>query len=101
MGCAETERETLMKEKFSSYSEPIKQAITDGRVVKGMNQEQVYLAIGTTPCRDKRRMQGVMHETWMYNVESTGSRPVPAKDCARANYHVMFEEGRVTEAETR
>ena len=98
-GCsaAESQRQALMREKYPSYPEHIKQAIDSGTLVKGMTQEQVLLAIGRTPCVNSRSLKGKIYDSWAYKLDpATGKLIVPER-CHEGRQAVVFENGYLTE----
>lgn len=91
-GC-ESAHDRLKKDKYSSYPEAIQRAIDKHYVVYGMNQEQVYLALGQTICKKTIEHNGRPVEVWLY--------PPGGRDpCNTAEFRVYFEKGVVSGWET-
>lgn len=87
-GC-ESERDRLMKDKYPSYPETIQRAIAKHYLMHGMNQEQVYLALGPTICKKTIEHKGRPVEVWLY--------PPGGRDpCQTAEFRVYFEKGAVS-----
>jgi hypothetical protein len=62
-----------------------------------MDQEQVLLAIGETPCVASRTLKGKVYDTWAYRLDkSTGKLVVPDR-CSTAQRAVVFENGRLVD----
>jgi len=93
VGCVSAERQALMKDKYPYYPENIKQAIDRNLIVEGMNQEQVYLALGRTYCKSNQDYKGRNTEVWSYEPDSWTGRPMGTWDCSQATQHVYFENG--------
>lgn len=91
-GCA-SERDRLMREQYPSYPEAIQQAIDKRYLVHGMDQEQVYLALGPAICKKTIEHKGRPVEVWLY--------PPGGRDpCKTAEFRVYFEKGAVSGWET-
>ena len=88
VGC-ESEHRRLMKEQYPSYPEGVRRAIDRGNIMRGMNQEQVYLALGSPVCKTEIEDQGRPLQVWLYP-------PIGRDACITADFRVYFEEGRVT-----
>lgn len=101
LACGESERAELMRDKYPTYPDNVKQAIHEGKVIAGMNRDQVYLAIGVTPCVMARGQANVSLETWMFLLDKETHKPIATKDCLKADYFVHFENGRVSDLDTR
>src|SRR5512145_1960804 len=56
-GC-DMERRRLMKEEYPSYPERIRRAIDRNSVMRGMTEEQVYLALGSPVCKKDIQREG-------------------------------------------
>jgi outer membrane protein assembly factor BamE len=82
-----------MRERYSSYPENIKRAIDNGYLLRGMNQDQVYLVHGQPICKKQIEYKGSPMEVWLY--------PPGGRDpCTTAEFRVYFENGAVTTWET-
>lgn len=88
-GC-DVQRDRLMKEKYPSYSDSIKRAIDRNNLVRGMDQDQVYLALGEPICKKTIVRTDKPVEVWLYP-------PGGRFPCNTAEFRVYFEEGTVTE----
>lgn len=85
----EGERDRLMKEKYPSYSDATKHAINRGYVIREMDQEQVYLALGAPVCKKTITHKDSPVEVWLF--------PPGGRDpCTTAEFRVYFENGLVT-----
>jgi outer membrane protein assembly factor BamE len=98
-GCSadESQRQVLMRGKYPSYPEHIKQAIDSGTLVKGMTQEQVLLAIGRTPCVNSRTLKGKTYDSWAYQLDQQSGKLVVPSHCSLGRQAVVFENGYLTE----
>lgn len=88
LGCA-SERDRLMREKYPTYPESIQHAIDKGYLIRGMDHDQVYLALGETICRKTIEHEGRPVEVWLF---APGGRD----PCKTAEFRVYFEQGAVT-----
>ncbi len=96
IGCGLAQRQALMRDKYPYYPDHIKQAINGRYIVEGMNQEQVYLAIGITLCKSSSYYKGRYAEVWSYQPEPFTGKPSGGTfDCLQARQRVYFENGRV------
>lgn len=93
MSCGLVERQQLMKDNFPHYPPEIQSAIRAGRVIEGMNQEQVHLALGLCQCRASSYYKGKQVNVWAYETHPITGRPWGTSDCWRANKKVYFENG--------
>lgn len=84
-GC-DLEHHRLMKEQYPSYSEGIRRAIDRGNIMRGMNQDQVYLALGSPVCKKEIEDHGRLLQVWLYP-------PIGRDACITADFRVYFEEG--------
>jgi outer membrane protein assembly factor BamE len=95
-GCGLAQQRALMRDKYPFYPEHIKRAIDGGYIVEGMDQEQVYLALGVTSCSSSSYYKGRNVVVWSYTPNPFTGRPAGGTyDCLRANQRVYFENGRV------
>jgi outer membrane protein assembly factor BamE len=88
VGC-DLEHRRLMKEQYPSYPEGVRRAIDRGNILRGMDQEQVYLALGSPVCKTEIEDEGRPLQVWLYP-------PIGRDACVTAHFRVYFEEGRVT-----
>lgn len=96
LGCGLAQRQALMRDKYPYYPEHIKRAVDGGYIVEGMDQEQVYLALGVTFCKSSSYYKGRYVEVWSYQPNPFTGRPSAGTyDCLRARQRVYFENGRV------
>jgi outer membrane protein assembly factor BamE len=78
-----------MNEKYPAYPDSIKRAIDRGHPVRGMNQEQVFLALGEPMCKKTIEFRGRPVEVWLF--------PPGGRDpCTTAEFRVYFEDGVVS-----
>lgn len=87
-GC-DSERSRLLRDNYPSYSEGVRRSIDGGTIMRGMNQDQVYLALGSPVCKTEIQDQGRPVQVWLYP-------PIGRDACITADFRVYFEEGRVT-----
>ncbi len=87
-GC-DQERTRLLKEEYPSYPEGVRRTIDRGTIIRGMNQDQVYLALGSPVCKTEIQDQGRPLQVWLYP-------PIGRDACITAEFRVYFEEGVVT-----
>lgn len=84
-GC-DLEHHRLMKEQYPSYPEGIRRSIDRGNILRGMNQDQVYLALGPPVCKKEIEEQGTLLQVWLYP-------PIGRDACITADFRVYFEDG--------
>jgi hypothetical protein len=73
----EEKRNMLIREKIlNTYSENIQEAIRDGKIMEGMNQDQVLLAIGPTGCISNGIHGGNQVEVWIYQFNPFKGKPM-------------------------
>lgn len=82
------ERRRLMKEEYPSYPERIRRAIDRNSVMRGMTEEQVYLALGSPVCKKDIQREGRPVRVWLYP-------PIGRDACITADFRVYFEGGQV------
>jgi outer membrane protein assembly factor BamE len=87
-GC-DSERSRLLRDNYPSYSEGIRRSIDGGTIMRGMNQDQVYLALGSPVCKTEIQDQGRPVQVWLYP-------PIGRDACITADFRVYFENGVVT-----
>ena len=87
-GC-DSERHRMMKEQYPSYSEAVRRAIDRGSLMRNMNEDQVFLSLGTPVCKKEIEYQGRPVKVWLYP-------PIGRDACVTADFRVYFEEGLVT-----
>ena len=88
-GCSSSERDRLMRDKYPSYPDAIRHAIDKEYLIRGMDQEQVYLARGEPICKKTIEHKGRTVEVWLF---APGGRD----PCKTAEFRVYFEQGMVT-----
>lgn len=88
LGC-DLEHFRLMKEQYPSYPEGVRRAIDRGTIMRGMSQNQVYLALGSPVCKTEIKDQGKPLQVWLYP-------PIGRDACITADFRVYFEDGIVT-----
>jgi outer membrane protein assembly factor BamE (lipoprotein component of BamABCDE complex) len=101
--CDYMQKKALLQDRYPSYPENIKQAIEGEYVAEGMDQEQVYLALGSTTCKTKGYYQNKHVEIWSYDrrQQSAAETYAGTYDCLKATFRVYFENGRVIGWEDR
>lgn len=72
-GC-DTERHRLMTDHYPSYPEGMRWAIDRGKILRGMNQDQVYLARGSPVCKKTWRTKA----GWSQSGSTRPSAGMPA-----------------------
>lgn len=87
-GCT-SERSRLLKDEYPSYPEGVRRTIDRGTIIRGMNQDQVFLALGSPVCKTEIQDQGRTVQVWLYP-------PIGRDACITADFRVYFEEGVVT-----
>ena len=87
-GC-DSERSRLLKEDYPSYPESVRRTIDRGTIIRGMNQDQVFLALGAPVCKTEIQDQGRPVQVWLYP-------PIGRDACVTADFRVYFEAGVVT-----
>ncbi len=87
-GCA-SERTRLLKEEYPSYPDGVRWAIDRGNIIRGMNQDQVYLALGSPVCKKDVPNGGRPITVWLYP-------PIGRDACMTSAFRVYFEDGVVT-----
>jgi len=93
-GCADQERERLMKEKYPAYPQDIKLAVDGGYLLVGMDRDQVFLVLGAPMCKKTIEHKGKPAEAWLYP-------PGGQEPCRTAQHRLYFEEGRLLEWESK
>jgi hypothetical protein len=89
LASCDSERRRLMKDDYPSYSEGVRRTIDRGTIMRGMNQDQVYLALGSPVCKTEIQDQGRPVQVWLYP-------PIGRDACVTADFRVYFEDGMVT-----
>ncbi len=87
-GC-DTERHRLMTDQYPSYPEGVRWAIDKGNILRGMTEDQVYLALGSPVCKKDVDDQGRPVTVWLYP-------PIGRNACVTSQFRVYFEQGAVT-----
>ena len=78
-----------MRDQYPSYSEGVRRTIDRGTIIRGMNQDQVYLALGAPVCKTEIQDHGRQVQVWLYP-------PIGRDACVTADFRVYFEAGVVT-----
>ena len=89
LSACDSERSRLMRDEYPSYSEGVKRTIHRGTILRGMTQDQVYLALGSPVCKKDVQDQGRPMQVWLYP-------PIGRDACITADFRVYFENGVVT-----
>ena len=83
------QRSRLMTEQYPSYPEGVRWAIDKGNILRGMTEDQVYLALGTPVCKKDVEDEGRTVTVWLYP-------PIGRNACITSAFRVYFEQGAVT-----
>ncbi len=87
-GC-NTERHRLMTDHYPTYPDGVRWAIDKGNILRGMTEDQVYLALGSPVCKKDVENQGQLVTVWLYP-------PIGRNACITSAFRVYFEAGAVT-----
>jgi hypothetical protein len=87
-GC-DGQRQRLMTEQYPSYPEGVRWAIDKGNILRGMTEDQVYLALGSPVCKKDVEDEGRTVTVWLYP-------PIGRNACITSAFRVYFEQGAVT-----
>ncbi len=87
-GC-DTERHRLLTQEYPSYPEGVRWAIDKGNILRGMTEDQVYLALGSPVCKKDVVDEGRTVTVWLYP-------PIGRNACITSAFRVYFERGAVT-----
>jgi outer membrane protein assembly factor BamE len=82
-------RQRLMTEHYPSYPESVRWAIDKGNILRGMTEDQVYLALGSPVCKKDVTDEGRVVTVWLYP-------PIGRNACVTSAFRVYFEQGAVT-----
>ena len=82
-------RQRLMSEQYPSYPEGVRWAIDKGNILRGMTEDQVYLALGSPVCKKDVADEGRTVTVWLYP-------PIGRNACVTSDFRVYFEQGAVT-----
>ncbi|MEW6543819.1 MAG: hypothetical protein AB1411_09435 [Nitrospirota bacterium] len=86
IGGCESARDRLLRDQYPSYPDPIRRAIDNGYLLKGMTPDQVYLVEGEPICKRQFDFKGKQVEVWLY--------PPGGRDpCKTSEFRVFFEDG--------
>jgi len=83
------QRQRLMTEHYSSYPESVRRSIDKGNILRGMTEDQVYLALGSPVCKKSVDDEGRSVTVWLYP-------PIGRDACVTSAFRVYFEQGAVT-----
>ena len=83
------QRQRLMTEQYPAYPDGVRWAIDRGTVLRGMSEDQVYLALGSPVCRKTVEDEGRPVTVWLYP-------PIGRDACVTSSFRVYFEQGAVT-----
>lgn len=89
LSACDMQRHRLMRDQYPSYPDGVRWAIDRGNIIRGMNQDQVYLALGAPVCKKDVQDQGKPVTVWLYP-------PIGRDACITADFRVYFEDGTVT-----
>lgn len=96
-GCDFMQKQALMQDRYPSYPGDIQQAVKEGQLVKGMDQEQVFLVLGSTVCKTTGFYEDKPVHIWSYekHQQPVAETYAGTYDCLKADFKVYFENGRV------
>jgi len=81
-----------METRYPSYAPDVRRAIDRGYVVRGMDAEQTFLALGEPICRKRIEYEGRPVDVWVY--------PPGGRDpCNTGELRIYFEQGLVTRSD--
>jgi len=83
------ERQRLMTEQYPSYPDSVRRSIDRGNILRGMSEDQVYLALGSPVCKKNVDDEGRSVTVWLYP-------PIGRDACVTSDFRVYFEQGAVT-----
>lgn len=89
MSACDGQRQRLMTEQYPSYPESVRWAIDRGNILRGMTEDQVYLALGSPVCKKDVVDEGRTVTVWLYP-------PIGRNACVTSAFRVYFEQGTVT-----
>ncbi|MBS0172082.1 MAG: hypothetical protein JSR62_17185 [Nitrospira sp.] len=87
-GC-DLEHRRLMKEQYPLYPDSVRWSIDRGNILRGMTEDQVYLALGSPVCKKDVVDEGRTVTVWLYP-------PIGRNACVTSAFRVYFEQGAVT-----
>lgn len=87
-GC-DTERHRLLTHEYPGYPEGVRWAIDRGTILRGMTEDQVFLALGAPVCKKNVVDEGRAVTVWLYP-------PIGRDACVTGAFRVYFEQGTVT-----
>ena len=64
MSACDGQRQRLMTEQYPSYPESVRWAIDKGNILRGMTEDQVYLALGSPVCKKDVPDEGRTVTVW-------------------------------------
>ncbi len=83
------QRQRLMTEHYPSYPDSVRRSIDKGNILRGMTEDQVYLALGSPVCKKSVDDEGRSVTVWLYP-------PIGRDACVTSAFRVYFEQGAVT-----
>lgn len=78
-----------MADHYPSYPEGVRWAIDKGNILRGMTEDQVFLALGSPVCMKDVVDEGRTVKVWLYP-------PIGRDACVTSAFRVYFEQGAVT-----
>ena len=95
--CDSMQKKALMQDRYPSYPGDIQQAVKEEQLVKGMDQEQVFLSLGSTICKTTGFYGDKPVDIWSYekHQQPVAETYAGTYDCLKADFKVYFENGKV------
>jgi outer membrane protein assembly factor BamE len=89
LSACDMHRHRPMRDPYPTYPHGVRCASDRGNSIRGMNEDQVFLALGQPVCKKDVQDQGKLVTVWLYP-------PIGRDACITADFRVYFEDGTVT-----